>query len=59
MNIYIIFTIFAISSPSFEVNFATAQVDPIADMGFLQSGILDTVENQFYIGNEINIGEFF
>ncbi|MCJ8306971.1 MAG: hypothetical protein MJK05_08040 [Nitrosopumilus sp.] len=59
MNIYIIFTIFTISSLGFGVNFVTAQVDPITDIGFLQSGILDTVENQFHISNEINIREFF
>jgi len=59
MNIYIIFTIFVISSLGFGVNSATAQVDPITDIGFLQSGILDTVENQFHISNEINIREFF
>ncbi|NRA06079.1 MAG: hypothetical protein HRU07_07995 [Nitrosopumilus sp.] len=47
------------SSLGFGVNFVTAQVDPITDIGFLQSGILDTVENQFHISNEINIREFF
>ena len=59
MNVYIIFTIIAISSLYFGVNFATAQVDPLTDIGFLQSGVLDANENQFHISNEINIREFF
>jgi hypothetical protein len=29
------------------------------NVGFLQSDVLVTVENQFYISNEINIREFF
>jgi len=59
MNIYMILTIFVISSLGFTVNFASAQIDPFNDIGFLQTAILDTAGNQFHISNEINIREFF
>jgi hypothetical protein len=41
----------------FGLNFASAQTDTITNIDFLQTGTLDTVENQFYISNEINIRE--
>ena len=43
----------------FTVNFAFAQVDPLIDIEFLQTGELNTSENQFHISNEITIREFF
>ena len=43
----------------FTVNFAFAQVDPFIDIEFLQTGVLNTSENQFHISNEIIIREFF
>ncbi len=43
----------------FTVNFAFAQVDPFIDIEFLQTGVLNTSENQFHISNEITIREFF
>ncbi len=43
----------------FIVNFAFAQVDSLIDIEFLQTGVLNTSENQFHISNEITIREFF
>ena len=43
----------------FTVNFAFAQIDPLIDIEFLQTGVLNTSENQFHISNEITIREFF
>ncbi len=43
----------------FTVNFAFAEVDPLIDIEFLQTGELNTSENQFHISNEISIREFF
>ena len=36
-----------------------ADIDPLLDIGFLQSGILYSTENQFHVSNELNIREFF
>ena len=43
----------------FTVNFTFAQVDPLIDIEFLQTGVLNTSENRFHISNEITIREFF
>ena len=60
MNFYSISMIFAIMVLGiFTVNFAFAQVDPFIDIEFLQTGVLNTSENQFHISNEITIREFF
>ncbi len=60
MNFYIIIVIFSISTLGvFTVNLASAQVDPLIDIIFLQTGELNTIENQFHISNEISIREFF
>ena len=60
MNFYKILLIFVISSLGVYVtNEAYAQVDPLIDIGFLQTGQLNTVENQFHISNELTIREFF
>jgi len=36
-----------------------ADIDPLLDIGFLQSGILYSTENQFHISNELNVRQFF
>lgn len=60
MSIYTIFTILLISSIGiFSVNSAFAEVDSLIDIEFLQTGVLNTFENQFHISNEITIREFF
>ncbi len=60
MNFYTILVIFVISTIGvFTVNPASAQVDPLIDIAFLQTGELNTTENQFHISNEITIREFF
>jgi len=60
MNFYTILAIFAILTLGvFTVNSAYAQVDPLNDIIFLQTGKLNTDENQFQISNDIVIREFF
>jgi len=60
MNFHIIIVIFSILILGvFTVNLASAQVDPFIDIEFLQTGELNTFENQFHISNEITIREFF
>jgi len=60
MNFYTILTIFAISGlGTFAINDVLAQVDPLIDIEFLQTGEINTSENQFHISNEITIREFF
>ncbi len=60
MNFYTILAIFVISTlVVFTVNLTSAQVDPLVDIVFLQTGELNTSENQFHISNEMSIREFF
>jgi len=60
MNFYTILAIFVISTLGiFTVNLTSAQVDPLIDIVFLQTGELNTSENQFHISNEMSIREFF
>jgi len=60
MNFYTILAIFSILTLGvFTVNSAYAQVDPLSDIVFLQTGELTTDENQFQISNDIVIREFF
>jgi len=60
MNFYTVLAIFVISSLGiFSINAVSAQVDPLIDIAFLQTGELNTAENQFHISNEITIREFF
>jgi len=60
MNVYTILAIFVISALGvFTINLTSAQVDPLIDIEFLQTGELNTSENQFHISNEITIREFF
>ncbi|MEK0320222.1 MAG: hypothetical protein QQN61_03905 [Nitrosopumilus sp.] len=60
MNFYTILAILAISTIGiYSGNLAFAQVDPLIDIEFLQTGEIRTFENQFHISNEITIREFF
>jgi len=60
MNIYMIIVIFSILILGvFTVNLVSAQVDPLVDIVFLQTGELNTSDNQFHISSEISIREFF
>jgi hypothetical protein len=60
MNFYTILAIFVISTlVVFTVNLTSAQVDPLTEIIFLQTGELNTVENQFHISSEMSIREFF
>ncbi len=56
-TIIVIFSILILGV--FTVNLVSAQVDSLIDIEFLQTGELNTVENQFHISNEISIREFF
>ena len=60
MNFYTILAIFAILTLGiFTLNSVYAQIDPLSDIVFLQTGELNTDENQFQISNDIVIREFF
>lgn len=60
MNFYTILTIFAVLTLGvFTLNTAYAQVDPLSDIKFLQTGEISTDKHQFQISNEISIREFF
>jgi len=60
MNFYTTFALFLIFTLGvFTINSASAEVDPLIDIDFLQTGELNTSENQFHISNEITIREFF
>jgi hypothetical protein len=49
--------LFSLGIPMLES--ATAQIDPINDIKFIQTGKLFTDKKEFVISNEINIREFF
>jgi len=60
MNFFAIFgivVIFCIGSIS--INSVSAQIDPLSEILFFQTGELKTVENQFQISNDFAIREFF
>jgi len=60
MNFFNLFGIFAILIfGSLFVNSANAQIDPLTDISFLQTGELVTSKNQFQISNDLIIREFF
>lgn len=60
MNFSMILAILTLSTIGFfTMNYATAQVDPLTDIGFLQTGEINTFENQFHISNDLTIREFF
>jgi len=44
---------------SLFINSANAQIDPLTDISFFQTGELATSKNQFQISNELTIREFF
>ena len=56
-TISIIFVILVIGT--LGNNFVYAEIDPLSDIVFLQTGELNTAENQFQISNDITIREFF
>ena len=55
---YIIAIIGMVSFGITTANQAFAEIDPINDISFLQTGIINTYENQFQISNDMNIREF-
>jgi len=60
MKFFTIFTIFTIVIfGSIFLNSAYAQIDPLSEILFFQTGELKTVENQFQISNDFTIREFF
>ena len=59
MNFFNIFGIFLFVVVIFGISAAHAEIDPFSEIIFLQSGILQTEENEFLISNEFNIREFF
>ena len=59
MNYVNIFAIILLSIISLGINSVYAQVDPVSDIVFFQSGELQTEENQFLISNDFHIREFF
>ena len=44
---------------SLSINSVSAQIDPLSDIVFFQTGELNTKENQFLISDQLNIREFF
>jgi len=60
MNFYIIFAIVLFSTLGIvSTNNVFAQVDPLSDIEFLQTGELSTDKHQFQISNDLVIREFF
>ena len=60
MNLYIILTILVVLTIGYTYdNLANAQVDPLSEIIFFQTGELQTKENQFTISNNFDIREFF
>ena len=60
MKFFIIFTIFSIVVfGSMFLNTSYAQIDPLSEILFFQTGELNTVENQFQISDNFVIREFF
>jgi len=59
MNFFSIFGIFLLLTIGLGINSAHAQVDPIYDIIFFQTGELETEENKFSISSDFSIREFF
>ena len=60
MNIFTILGIFIVFGLGyFSFNSVYAQIDPLSEIEFFQTGELGTLENQFQISSELNIREFF
>jgi len=55
----IIITIAVVLLVPLLIGTALAQIDPLADIGFLQTGEINTKEHQFHISSEMSIREFF
>ena len=58
MNFYLFLTIFVFLIGFISINSAYAQIDPLSDIEFLQTGQINTANNQFQISNDIDIREF-
>ena len=54
---FLVLVLFSLAIPILET--ATAQIDPINDVEFIQTGKLFTDKTEFIISNEINTREFF
>jgi len=59
MNFFSIFGIFLLLTIGFGINSVYAQVDPISDIIFFQTGDIETEENKFSISSDFSIREFF
>jgi len=59
MNFFSIFGIFLLLTMGLGINSAYAQVDPISDIIFFQTGELETEENKFSLSSDFVIREFF
>jgi hypothetical protein len=60
MNFFAIFGIFVIFSiGSISINSVSAQIDPLSEIIFFQSGELHTEKNHFLISDKFDIREFF
>jgi hypothetical protein len=59
MNFFTIFTILAILVlGGYSVNSAHAEIDHLVDIEFFQTGVLNTLDNEFQLSNELVIREF-
>ncbi len=59
MNFYLLLTVSFFIIGLFSTELVFAQIDPLNEIDFLQTGNLFTSENQFHISNDITIREFF
>jgi hypothetical protein len=60
MNILVTFGLFSILFlGGLTINSVSAQIDPLTDIVFFQTGELNTTDNQFQISDKLNIREFF
>ena len=59
MNFFSIFGIFLLLVVGLGINLAYAEIDPILDIVFFQSGELHTADNSFLLSSDLNVREFF
>ncbi|KFM19983.1 hypothetical protein AAA799P11_00287 [Marine Group I thaumarchaeote SCGC AAA799-P11] len=59
MRFYIVLPVFFLLIIGTTASLAYAQVDALNDIKFLQTGIIETSENEFSISNDIAVREFF
>jgi hypothetical protein len=59
MNFFSIFGIFILFIIGLGINSSYAEIDPISDTIFLQTGKFQTENNQFLISDDFEIREFF